>query len=193
MQLFRVFSWDGSSPGRAEGGPLLDLARLYALGGRPDRAKTLLADFETSVPEETRNQLLAEWADTRGAIAAAEGRYPDAVAEYRRSTQYMACPICNLFEIGQAFERAGMADSALASYRQYLETPWLNRLGDDRWYLARVLRRLGEMYEERGDRPAALEHYGRFADLWKDADPELQTAVQEVRARAARLAGEGRG
>ena len=45
-------------------------------------------------------------------------------------------------------------------------------------------------YEARGDRAKALEYYGRFVNLWKDADPELQPVVRDVRARMARLAGE---
>jgi len=51
-------------------------------------------------------------------------------------------------------------------------------------------KRLGELYETRGDRAEARKYYGRFVDLWKDADPELQPVVREVRARLARLAGE---
>jgi hypothetical protein len=33
--------------------------------------------------------------------------------------------------------------------------------------------------------------YGRFADLWKDADPELRPIVKDVRDRIARLSREG--
>jgi hypothetical protein len=46
----------------------------------------------------------------------------------------------------------------------------------------------GELYEARGDRARALDYYGRFVELWKDADPALQPAVREVRARMAALA-----
>jgi hypothetical protein len=34
----------------------------------------------------------------------------------------------------------------------------------------------------------AADRYRRFVDLWKDADPELQPGVREVRAHRARLA-----
>ena len=40
--------------------------------------------------------------------------------------------------------------------------------------------------------PRALEYYGRFVELWKEADPVLQPAVREVRGRMAALAGEGK-
>jgi hypothetical protein len=33
-------------------------------------------------------------------------------------------------------------------------------------------------------------HYGRFVNLWKDADAALQPVVQEVRQRMTRLARE---
>ncbi len=49
----------------------------------------------------------------------------------------------------------------------------------------------GEIYEELGDTEKALFHYSQFVRLWRDADPEYQPAVEEVRGRMARLATEG--
>jgi hypothetical protein len=56
--------------------------------------------------------------------------------------------------------------------------------------LAPSYKRLGELYEARNDRKRAAQYYGRFVDLWKQADPELQPGVREVRSRLARLAQE---
>ncbi len=53
-----------------------------------------------------------------------------------------------------------------------------------------VVRVLREVTEARGDRRQAADNYNRFVDLWKNADPELQPAVREVRARLAQLARE---
>ena len=53
--------------------------------------------------------------------------------------------------------------------------------------------RVGELYEQRGDRERAIDYYQRFVDLWLNADPELQPQVEEMRGRIARLAGEPRG
>ncbi len=53
-----------------------------------------------------------------------------------------------------------------------------------------TLRRLGELYEHQGERQKAIGYYDRFVELWKDADPELQPVVREVRARLARLVRE---
>jgi len=53
-------------------------------------------------------------------------------------------------------------------------------------------RRLGELYEARGDRAKAGDYYARLVDLWKDADPELQPIVADARAALKRLRGEPR-
>jgi len=45
--------------------------------------------------------------------------------------------------------------------------------------------RLAEIYERQGERQKAREHYARFAELWKDADPELQPLVEDARRRMA--------
>ena len=68
--------------------------------------------------------------------------------------------------------------------------PSASRLWVDGWTLAPSLKRLGELYEAKGNRKKAADYYGRLVDLWKDADPELQPGVREVRARLGRLAQE---
>jgi tetratricopeptide (TPR) repeat protein len=57
--------------------------------------------------------------------------------------------------------------------------------------LAQSYKRLGELQEQRGDREKAIEYYGKFVELWKDADAELQPVVQDVKQRMSKLAGEG--
>jgi len=61
------------------------------------------------------------------------------------------------------------------------------RSGIDATYLAGVRKRLGELYEAKGDNQRAASNYLAFVELWKNADPELQPKVQEARQRLARL------
>jgi hypothetical protein len=76
-------------------------------------------------------------------------------------------------------------------YERFVDTPTaIGRLMSDPPSLAPAYKRLGELYEGRGDRKRAAEYYGRFVDLWKDADTELQPGVREIRQRLARLAQE---
>jgi len=57
--------------------------------------------------------------------------------------------------------------------------------------LPTAYRRLGELYEQKGNREKALEYYGKLAELWKDADPDLQPTVSDLKQRMVHLAGEG--
>jgi serine/threonine-protein kinase len=44
--------------------------------------------------------------------------------------------------------------------------------------------KMARIYERQGRRQQAAEHYARFAELWKECDPELQTLVAIARERA---------
>jgi hypothetical protein len=82
-----------------------------------------------------------------------------------------------------------MTDSAVVWFERYLATPYwrpTDPRGDTR-YLAGTYKRLGELYEARGDRQKAASYYTKFVELWKNADPELQPKVAEVRRALARL------
>ena len=95
-------------------------------------------------------------------------------------------------ELGTALDRAGATDSALAIYEEYLGSSFNFRIFTDAYNLAPVLRRTGELYEARGDRTRAVATYQRFVDLWRNADPELQPQVVEVKRRLAALTAEPR-
>lgn len=43
------------------------------------------------------------------------------------------------------------------------------------------------LYEPLGEPAKAVEHYDRFARLWRDRDPELRPMVDSARARLAAL------
>ncbi|PYP69353.1 MAG: hypothetical protein DMD41_16990 [Gemmatimonadetes bacterium] len=170
--------------------PYAVLVMTYAVAGRPDLARRLLFEYEASRPDEVRNW----WGPyLRGYVALGERKSQDAIAALRQAVERSpVCNACGYWELGLAYEQAGQPDSALAAYEQVATDPGT---GNEvfwylRWTLPPSLRRLGELYEARGDRAKALEYYGRFVDLWKGADPELQPVVRDMRARAARLAGE---
>jgi hypothetical protein len=80
-----------------------------------------------------------------------------------------------------------MPDSVIANYERYIATPNFGKVFRDAFYLGGVQKRLGELYEAKGSRAKAAEHYLAFVDLWKNADPELQPAVTAVRQRLAHL------
>lgn len=162
--------------------PYAALAWRYALAGRPDRATALLAEWERAVPAPQRRLLEPLRHTTRGEIALAERRLGDALAEFRASDEG-ECIVCALPNIGRAYDALGQTDSTIAVYERYLAARDLDRIPTDAIFRAGVEKRLGELYEARGDTVRATDHYGRFVDLWKNADPELQPQVAEARRR----------
>jgi eukaryotic-like serine/threonine-protein kinase len=177
--------------------PLLDrpypaLAVGYAMAGRPDEARRLMTEYARDVPEGVRKGDVTV-PEAEGAIALAEGKWAAAIAAFRRWNYVGFCAGCGLFEIGQAFDRLGETDSALANYVGSVTA--LNDFGTTAPTLAAYERapayhRIGEIYEARGDSAKAVEYYSKFVDLWKDADPKLQPLVQDAKTRIARLRAE---
>jgi len=55
--------------------------------------------------------------------------------------------------------------------------------------LAPAQLRQGEIHESLGHQAEAVRHYRRFVARWRDADPEYQPLLADVKARIARLSG----
>lgn len=126
-------------------------------------------------------------------LAFAEGRWDDAIARMQESERRFAGggPLHALVTIAQAHDLAGRPDSAIVYLERLVNTPDPN-LDTRGRYGPAAHKRLGELYDARGDRAKAVEHFERFVELWKDAEPELQPMVREVRAKLERLRrGEG--
>jgi hypothetical protein len=122
-------------------------------------------------------------------IDLAEGRPRDAAAKFRASLRFSGgnapSQISRDAETGLAFERAALADSAITTYEHYLNAVPVMEL--DEFRLVWILEHVARLYEAKGDRRKASAAYGRVADLWKDADPDLQPRVRHARERAAAL------
>ena len=179
--------------------PDLRAAALYAIAGRPDRARSLLAQYEADVKdsvvirdqEPARHNALAE-------IALAEKRYREGIIEFRLGDRrpdgpVNGCAACLPAYLARAFDLAEMPDSAIAMYERYLAIPpfpfaFISAPRQlDPAYLAGAHKRLGELYDAKGDREKAISHYAAFVELWKDADPVLAPKVTAVRQRLAHL------
>jgi tetratricopeptide (TPR) repeat protein len=176
--------------------PYLRLARLYALAGDLSEAKRWLARYDAEVTDAgLRRQDGPARATALARVAAAERRWEDALRETEVASRDVdGGPVVT--GVGANFARgfihaaAGHTDAAIVSFERFLAEPYDYRLTEaDDIYLPIALEKLGALYEAKGNTAKALERYERFAALWKDADPELQPRVAEVRRRIARLRG----
>lgn len=92
-------------------------------------------------------------------------------------------------QVSRAFEAAGQRDSAVATLRLLLRPndPQGGPMAGRIWPHAR--RRLGALEETLGRPAEARRAYEQFVALWRNADPDLQPQVAEIRARLAALGG----
>jgi tetratricopeptide (TPR) repeat protein len=123
------------------------LATAYAIAGEPARARQLMKEYATLVPtglqRQNHNRHMAA-----GYIALAEGRSQDAIAAFRTWWDESECTNCALPDLGRAYDQAGQADSALATYQRAATNPGdLNATWQDQFNLHHTYRRLGELYE----------------------------------------------
>ena len=169
--------------------PYTMLIMFYAESGQLERARGLLAEYQSAVPEQLRRRDEFRHA-ALGALAFAEGRWDEALRAYRAWYDDSWCARCGLPELARIYDQLGRTDSALMISERALANLGLYRVFEDTWTLAGAYKRLGELYEQRADTAKAREYYGKFVDLWKDADPVLQPAVRDVRDRLAKLAAE---
>ncbi len=168
--------------------PYDDLAGLYALARRSDLAAANERSWEQAVPEGQRRGPGRHAMEAR--VAFARRDYVAAAAAWRAFDDAVGCVVCGLYDLGRTYDAAGQADSAIAVWQRAVSLPDLNRMQTDQDELAPTLKRLGELYERRTDRQKALDAYGRFVELWKDADPEFQPVVADVKRRIERLTAE---
>jgi tetratricopeptide (TPR) repeat protein/predicted Ser/Thr protein kinase/TolB-like protein len=120
--------------------PYAELGGLYAAVGAVDRARALLrlSERDSSAADRNSPGVYA----LRGHVAALSGRHQQAIVRFRESAAVDRCPICSLPALGEAYERVGSVENALASYERYLATPWIWRFETDAPHLAHVLRRV---------------------------------------------------
>jgi tetratricopeptide (TPR) repeat protein len=169
--------------------PWIGLARLAARAGNQALARELIArrDSEMSpryveIERRYERELMA-W------IALAEGDHELALQEMMQQPRD-ACPRCQAVAFARLFLAVGQPDSAIARYREYVETPSNFNLGLDAIYLAPSHEMLGRLYDDRGDPENAALHYAQFVDLWEAADPVLQPRVEAARARLQEIVRE---
>jgi len=90
--------------------------------------------------------------------------------------------------LASAYYKAGDLENARKEYEK------ITLLTTGRLYhgdiYAKSFYMLGKIYEQKGWKGKAIEHYEKFLDLWKDADPsipEVRTLIEDARKKLAEL------
>lgn len=167
---------DSLPPSQRPYGPF---AEAEARIGSVARARRWLERWKREVPAELRPDYEHTQRDVEVVAALREGKP-------RRTLELLADAEPSDGDQGmrrlraaRAYEALGMPDSAALAYAEAVRTRELQPKPD----LADVLERLGDLEVQLGRPAEAAKYYGRFLELWRDADPELEPRVARVRGR----------
>jgi tetratricopeptide (TPR) repeat protein len=168
--------------------PWYALIIVDALAGRTDQARGLAEQWAREIPPGQRGP---NYNPALAFVLAAAHRPAEARAAYQVAAESLGCNACLEPWIARTWEAQNAPDSALAHYERYLNEPDALNWSWDATLRPWVLRRAGDLAAQLGRRQLAVQRYTQFVDLWKNADPELQPTVKEVRDKLARLGAGG--
>ena len=166
--------------------PYESLIEFYTGIDRPDKARVMLAAFDKRHAETARLEDEVRRHQALGNIAIAEKKYDEAIREFR-AADTDDCEACTFAKVALAHDLANRPDSAITAYEAFVKSHTYFRFFLDALYLPSTYKRLGELYEAKGNTGKAIENYQKFVTLWRNADPELQPQVAEVKAKLAKL------
>jgi tetratricopeptide (TPR) repeat protein len=128
----------------------------------------------------------------RGAIEVQKGNWAAAIDQLKKAAaglphehDMLSDDQALFFEpLALAYFKSGDMENARGQYEKIAAlTTGRWRYGD---IYSRSIYMLGIIAETKGDKAAAREHYGKFLDLWKAADPGLPE-VEDARKKLAGL------
>jgi tetratricopeptide (TPR) repeat protein len=123
-----------------------------------------------------------------GKIELEKGNHSQAIEHFKNAISLLSHGPLNkqvhfIDPLAFAYYKAGDLENALKQYE------WITSLTQGRIREADIYAKsfymLGKIYEQKGNKAKAIEHYEKFLDLWKNADP----GFPEVEDAKERLAG----
>jgi tetratricopeptide (TPR) repeat protein len=178
----------------------LSFAMAFARLGAIDRARQIMDEYQRMMTDRDYPAMAARMGEyvAQATVSVTSGKPDEALARLREGCDaaragYPICEQMAFFEAAEAHDKAGRADSAIAAYRRFVGLRALRQFTPPGTYdavtprIAPVWRRLGELLEAEGDKQQAMEAYEKFLNYWRNADPEFQPIVRDVRERVNRL------
>jgi pentatricopeptide repeat protein len=162
--------------------------------GNISEAEALLREFEGLVPDYMKKIMKKcpcyNMEFVEGKIALSNKNIPEAIRKLEIGWQELYdedTEECNhafkLDALADAYQLGGRLDKAAETYGRIQEL-LTGRAGWGAIY-TRSYYKLGQVFEQMGKKAEAREKYGKFLDLWKDADPGLPEVADAKRRLAA--------
>jgi len=173
---------------RWEHARLAIVALGYSLAGRYEAAEALLPRLDSLAATEATFPIDG---NVRALLALAEGD-PEAALEHLERARVRDFGIVRVLSrvlTGDSYAALGMTERAVENYEGLLTSYRVNWRDSDLWAVLLPLahERLGSTYLTLADTARAVEHLEAFAEMWEDADPELQQRVVAARNQGVEL------
>ena len=173
---------------------LAGIAQGYALAGDITEARRIMVSVD-SLEQVADFRPFGVAEQVRAIIALQEGRPKDSLDHLNdaRALGFGLLYRPAHLLLGDTYAALGRLDEAAVYYDSLTSTYRMNFLdfGTYAPLLPLAHERAGAVYFALGDTVTALRHLAAFAELWHDADPELQPRVESAQRLIAELAGEG--
>ncbi len=161
------------------------MVRVYSLRKEFDKAQSTMQRLAVALNYKHETNIV--WWICAAHIAEARG-LRDSTVEYRERAHDINAFFYVSFELGRAYLMAGQLGRSV-----YMLEKLSKDYGHSREFAiiknVTVHYYLAQAYEQSGWADKAIAEYEKFLEIWKDADPGLET-VEDARKRLARLRGE---
>ena len=199
-----VAAWDpAKEPSPPNPGEMLPQVQHYVLGllasrlGDGAAALREAAQLETTqVAEGNQAVMRSLAAAVRADVALGARRPADALKALEAVRGEVPLDLTGVSPFSEDYARFLRGEALLGTGNDDEALRWLQHGFDgtpnEMAFRAQVSLRLGDIYERKGERQKAIDSYSKFVRLWSACDPRLTPAVEDARARLARLTAEPR-
>jgi serine/threonine protein kinase/Tfp pilus assembly protein PilF len=169
-------------------GTSLDMGIAYLEMKSIDKAQKTAVRLKKLIERGMNKRRMSNYHFLMGRIELEKKSFSNAIEYYNRGLPLLSAssdshlPLA--YHTGLAYYKMGDLGKAQGEYEKIM-TLTGGRISHGDTY-AKSFYMLGKIYEQKGWKGKALEHYERFLDLWKDADPGI-TEVEDARKRLAGL------
>jgi len=160
--------------------------------GDTQKAEQTAAKLKEVADTGLNKKLIRLYYHLQGHIALESGDFAKAIELFENAITWLpydpSSRRADFFEpLAWAYLKMGNLHKAIEVYDRITRLK-LGRFGYSDIY-AESFYMIGKIYEQQSDTAKAIEHYEKFLDLWKDADPGI-AEVEDARERLAGLKGE---
>jgi tetratricopeptide (TPR) repeat protein len=167
---------------------LFSKGRTLASMGSLEEAHKLAEELKKLCQKSLNNRIIRLYHHLEGMIALENGNYVRAIEILGKAISLDPFYFkSNLDSLAMAYYRSGNFEKAITEYEKIISCP-SGFLKYENVYV-KSFYMLGKIYEQQGNTAKTIEHYEKFLDLWKDADPGI-AEVDDARKRLAGLKSE---